>query len=97
MDNRSSGGVSLDDAVVVVKGDASKRGDKKSDGRSIVENKINCIGRTLVLDNNSGSSFLGFSLCEKGDGISTSRNSNVGVGVVEPLDERTIEFYEGHN
>ena len=94
MDDGSSGGVSLDDAIVVVEGDATQRGDKQTNRSRIIENQIDRIGGTLVLDDDHGSTLVRFSLGKKGHGGGPSRHADVGIGMIEPLNERAGELYE---
>ena len=94
MDDGSSGGVSLYDAIVVIKGDAAQRRNEKSDSSRIIENQIDRICGTLVLDDDYGSTLVRFSLGKKGHGGGPSRHGDVGIGMIEPLDERAGELYE---
>lgn len=94
MDDGSSGGVSLDDAVVVIKGDATQRGDEQTNRSGVIENQIDRVGGTLVLDDDNGSTLVRFSLGKKGHGGGPSRHADVGVGMIEALDERAGELYE---
>lgn len=81
MNNGGSGNVGLDDTIVVIKRDASKRRNKDTNSSRVVQDEKHVVRRTLVLDDNNGSTFMGLSLGEKGDGGSTSRSGNAGVGM----------------
>lgn len=94
MDDGRTRGIGLDDSVVVVEGDASKRGNQKTDSGGVVENQINRIGRTLILDDNHSPAFVGLSLGKQSDGGSTSRRSDSGVGMIKPFDKGARKLYE---
>ena len=81
MNNGGSGNVGLDDTIVVIKRDASKRRNKDTNSSRVVQDEKHVVRRTLVLDDNNGSTFMGLSLGEKRDGGSTSRSGNAGVGM----------------
>lgn len=98
MNDRGSGNVGLDDTIVVIKRDTSKRRNKDTNSSRVAQNKKNVVCRTLVLDDNNGSAFVRLSLGKQGDGGSTSRSRNTGVGMGKPLNKRAGELYDrGHD